>query len=257
MLRLALAAVLASAAFAQTASDAPKPPAEVDEALRARIAEFYQFHVNGEYRKAEKLVAEESQDFYYERNKPKYLGFEIQTITYQEDFTKAKATVLCEQYLTGVGLAGRRMKMPSLSSWKLVDGKWFWYVSPEELSRGPLGLPAKADGKAEPGAKPPAEIPTSAGFVFGKLKWEKDELTVKPNETYTLTITNGSPGTAMLSFAQVLPGIKTTIDKATLNPGEKAVVTFKTDENPHSGTIACRIDPLGEIIAIQVKRQAP
>src|ERR1044072_8874593 len=106
MLRLALAAALASAAFARTAPDAPKAPAGVDEALRARITEFYQFHVTGEYRKAEKMVAEDSQDIYYEHNKPKYLSFEIKTIAYAENFTKAKVSVTCEQYVNGLGTMG-------------------------------------------------------------------------------------------------------------------------------------------------------
>src|SRR5215203_3687501 len=123
MLRFALAAMLASAAFPQTAPDAgPKPPAQVDEALRARITEFYQLHVNGEYRKAEKLVAEDSQDFFYEHNKPKYLSFEIKTIAYSDQFTKAKVSVICEQYFSGLGMVGKPLKSPSTSTWKVVDG---------------------------------------------------------------------------------------------------------------------------------------
>src|SRR4051794_22806997 len=260
MLRLALAAVLATASFAQTGTDAaPKPPAEVDQALRARITEFYQLHVTGEYRKAEKLVAEDSQDVYYEHGKPKYLSFEIKTIAYQENFTKAKVSVLCEQYVSGLGNMGKPIKMPSTSSWKVVDGKWFWWADPEELARGPMGKSANAGTKAGPGAKAPApdNIPTTPDFALGKVKWEKDTLTVKPNETYHLTITNTSAGTSSLVVQEILPGIEMSVDKANLNPGEKAVVTFKTNENPFTGVIAYRVDPIGEVISIEVKRQLP
>jgi len=34
------------------------------------------------------------------------------------------------------------------------------------------------------------------------------------------------------------------------------VVTFKTDDNPYSGVISYRVDPMGEVIAIVVKRAA-
>jgi hypothetical protein len=256
MLRFALLGVLASASFAQSAGE---PPAEVDQALRARITEFYQLHVTGEYRKAEKMVAEDSQDIYYEHNKPKYLSFEIKTIAYAENFTKAKVSVTCEQYVPGLATLGRPVKMPSTSSWKVVDGKWYWYADPEELARGPMGKSANAGTKPAPGAAQPGEvkIPTTPDFALGKVKLEKDSLAVKPNETYTMFISNGSQGTASLSMAQVLPGIQVTIDKPSLNPGEKAVVTFKTNENPHSGVIAFQVDPLGEVLGIAVKRAVP
>ncbi len=258
-MRLSLAAVVVTAAFAQTATEpAPRPPAAVDEALRARITEFYQLHVTGEYRKAEKLVAEDSQDIYYEHGKPKYLSFEIKTIAYSDNFTKAKVSVTCEQYVSGLGNLGKPVKIPSTSSWKVVDGKWFWWADPEELARGPMGKMANAGTKPDPGAKPnPENIPTTPDFAMGKVKWEKDTLAVKPNSTYQLAITNGSAGTTSLVLKQILPGIELSIDKANLNPGEKAVVTFKTNDNPHAGMIAFQADPLGEIITVIVKRQLP
>src|SRR3954470_14312898 len=129
MHRIALLAVLATALFAQKVPKAPpKPPARVDEALRARITEFYQYHVNEDYRKAEKLVSEDSQDFFYAHNKPHYLSFRITTIEYLDNFTKAKVTAICEQYLHGLGFEGRPLMVPSTSTWKVVDGKWYWWV---------------------------------------------------------------------------------------------------------------------------------
>ena len=67
-----LLAVLAGAALAQEkAADLfNKPPADVDRALRARIAEFFEDHVKGEFRKAEALVAEDTKEFFYDTNKP-------------------------------------------------------------------------------------------------------------------------------------------------------------------------------------------
>lgn len=258
MFRLATLAALAAGCFAQTApAPEKKPPASVDKALRARIQEFYQYHVTEEYRKAEKLVAEDSQEVYYVHAKPKYLGFEIKTIRYLDNFKKAKVSVTCEQYVSGVGFNGKPLKTPSTSSWKLEKGKWFWWADPADLAMGPMGKMANAGTKPDPNTKPPMpdKIPTTPDFAFGKVKWDRETVTVSPNETQQLTIVNGSAGSASLVLAQILPGIELTVDKANLNPGEKCVVTLKTGENPHSGRLAFRVDPLGEIIVIEVKRK--
>ena len=95
MLRMTLAALVCTAALAQNASEIfNKPPEKVDEALRARITEFYQDHLAGKFREAESLVAEDTKDFFYNTNKPRYLGFSIQKIEYSDHFTKAKAMLL-------------------------------------------------------------------------------------------------------------------------------------------------------------------
>jgi hypothetical protein len=264
MHRIALLAAFAALSFAQTPADTPgkspaeppKPPAGVDEALRARITEFYQYHVTDEFRKAEKLVAEESQDIYYVASKPHYLGFEIKNITYSDNFTKAKVNVLCDQYFHGLGFEGKPVKAPSTSTWKVVDGKWFWYVDPDELAKGPFGKMANAGSK--PGAGAPVEppkIPTSFEFVLDKVKFEKPFLVLKPGETQTVKISSDSPGTVTLVLAQVLPGIETTIDKPSLKTGEKAVVTLKAGDNPNAGFIGFHVEPTGELVSIEIKRK--
>jgi hypothetical protein len=256
MLRFALLAALAAVSFAQTApAPGPKPPAEVDQALRERIKEFYQYHVTEEYRKAEKLVAEDSQDMYYVASKPHYLSFEIKTIAYLDNFTRAKVTVLCEQILHDPIFSGKPMKLPSTSTWKLENGKWMWYVDEEELSKGPFGKMANAGSKPASNAPvTPTNIPTSLDYVLGKVKLDKTTMVIKPNTTQQLTITNEAPVSVGIVVAQRLPGYEITIDKANLNTGEKAVVTLKTDENPHAGELTFSVNPTGEILVLTVKR---
>ncbi|MBM3775494.1 MAG: hypothetical protein FJW37_10065, partial [Acidobacteria bacterium] len=51
-------------AAAQAPSDLfEKAPPEIDRALRERAARFYQAHVDGQFRKAEALIVEDSKDF--------------------------------------------------------------------------------------------------------------------------------------------------------------------------------------------------
>src|SRR4051812_10671921 len=111
--RFTLVAMLA--VFSAWGQDNPfnRPPKDVDEALRARILAFFQYHVTGEYRKAEALVAEDTQDYFYDHNKPKYLSVEILRVDYSDNFTKAKAVVLCEQRLQGPGFGNQVFKVPT------------------------------------------------------------------------------------------------------------------------------------------------
>ena len=51
---------------------------EVDQAPCARLSEFYQDHVDGKFRHAEAVVAEETKDYFYSTSKPRYLSYEIE-----------------------------------------------------------------------------------------------------------------------------------------------------------------------------------
>ena len=117
MFRLSLFALFAAVLSAQDASELfHKPPADVDQALRARITEFFDLHVKGDFRHAESLVAEDTKDFFYNGNKPRYLSFEIVKIKYNDDFTQAQVTVMAEQYIRFPGFGGNPMKVPTPST---------------------------------------------------------------------------------------------------------------------------------------------
>lgn len=251
MRRIVSLALLASAAFAQQ-----KPPKKVDAALRARVSEFYQDHVTEQYRKAEKLVAPESQEIFYVREKPKYEAFEIKSIEYRDKFKSAKVTVTVSQFGHAAGFSGQLLKTPSLSTWKLVKGKWMWYVDKEELAKGPFGPSANAGTKPPPGYVPPKiELPSDASMALNHVALDKTSLVVKPGDTERVEITNNSLGTVMLEIEQVLPDIKVTLDKTSINRGEKAVATLKCAENPNAGEIAFHVMPTNETLVVQIKRQ--
>jgi hypothetical protein len=227
----------------------------VDKALRDRVTEFYGYHVREEYRKAEKLVAEDSQDLFYIHDKPKYESFKIHSIEYRDHFTKAKVTCTVEQFAHAMGFNGKLMTMPSMSSWKVENGQWFWYVDPDELAHGPFGKSANAGTKPAVSQKPEINIPSTPDFALGKVALDKDFVVLPPQGTAEITITNGSLGTIQLAIYQVLPGIKVTLDKTQINRGEKAIATLKGDDNPHTGKMAFQFSPTDEVLWFDVKRQ--
>jgi hypothetical protein len=253
MFRFILLAIFATGSFAQNAGDAfNKPPADVDQALRARIAEFYDLHVKGEFRKAEAWVAEDTKDIYYSSNKTKYLSFEIGRVDYSDNFTRAKATVLCEQYIMLPGFAGKPWKVPTPSTWKLVDGTWYWYVDPESLRMTPFGRMTPGPAPATPSKTIPAIPTTVPTSMVKQVKADKESVGLKTGESGEVTITNSAPGVMNISLVGSVPGVDVKLDRATLNAGEKAVLTLRAGDRAKPGVLNIRVEQTNQVIPIQV-----
>jgi hypothetical protein len=255
MLRILIPLLLAAVSFAQSASDVfNKPPADVDQALRARISEFYELHMKGQFRKAEELVAEDTKDFFYSANKPRYEGFEISRIEYSDNFTRAKATIICTQWVMMPGFADKPMKVPTPSTWKLVDGKWYWYVDPASVNRTPFGTMKPGAPSATGGGAIPA-IPTDikdADWVFKQVRVDRETVNLKAGDSGEVTITNGAPGPMNISLVGAVPGVETKLDHGDLKAGDKAVLTLHAGASAKPGTINIRVEQTGQLIPVQV-----
>jgi len=249
MLRLTLFTLLTCVVYAQNPADLfNKPPADVDQALRARITEFYQYHVKQEFRKAEGLVAEDTKDFFYSHNKPQYLSFEIVRIEYSQNFTQAKATLLVEVYIMAPGFADKPIKAPIPSTWKLEGGKWFWYVDQEALRETPFG-------KMTPGPGAPGGLPTvlpSVESVLNRIKPDKSGVALKAGESTDVKFTNTAPGQMDLTVMGAPEGIEAKFDKPRLAANDISVLAVKAGKNAKSGVIDVRVEQTLELIAIQV-----
>ena len=71
----------------------PRFPEKVDKALRGRVNEFFQYHVDGNFRKAMELVADETQNEYFDSGKTKLKSFKLDDIKYSDKFDKATVTI--------------------------------------------------------------------------------------------------------------------------------------------------------------------
>jgi hypothetical protein len=251
MLRLFALSLFSIVCLAQDPADLfNRPPANVDQALRTRISEFYQDHVEGKFRQAEALVAEETKEFFYSGNKPKYLSFEIRRIDYSEGYTRAKATVLCEQYVLMPGFADKPLKVPVPSLWKLVDGQWYWYVDPEALRQSPFGRMTPGAVGASNNIKIPT--PEEMNFIFSQVKADKTGVTLKAGESDQVTISNGAQGQMSISILGAPPGVDVKLDRMDLKSGEKAVLTFRAGAGAKPGVLTVRVEQTNQVIPIQV-----
>jgi hypothetical protein len=255
MRRFVILALCAFASLAQDPSDLfNRAPKAIDDALRARINDFYQFHKNREFRKAEALVAEDTKDFFYDHDKPEVLGFEIARIEYSDGYTRAKATVLVEQRIMFPGFGGKIMKIPTPSYWKVEDGKWCWYVDQAKLNETPFGVmkagpPASNDNSV---ASIMSGLPADVDGLMSLIRADKSALTLTPGETGHVTIDNGMKGPITLAIQGKLEGVEAALDQSSVPAGGKTNLTVKAATGAKSGTITIMATPLGKAMPIQI-----
>jgi hypothetical protein len=267
MRRICLFVLVTAAAFAQAdAPPAEKPPADVDQAVRARVTEFYTLMKNHEYRKGESLIAEDTKEYYYAGGKPEIHTFEILEVEYSGNFTRAKAITRCSQPLVMAGFPPGEItvKMPTL--WKLENGNWFLYEDPTKIA-SPGGLQKKVQAAVEAGAAVasadklpagmPKEIPQDPSFAFGKIEVDKAQVSLTAGATEQIHIDNRSSGPMRLELGYPLKGVDAKLDRRDLNKGEGAVLTLKAGEAPSGGPFYLRVLPTEEAITIRVSVEPP
>jgi hypothetical protein len=123
----AQAGVPQPATAAQAQSLPTEPPPGLEEALRERIRPFYQAFVDGKFRKAYEIVADDSKDAFLTDRKPHYDGFEVRKVVFSNDYTRAVVTTEIHTALSFFGLSSPE-KSTEDSSWEIVDGQWYWYA---------------------------------------------------------------------------------------------------------------------------------
>jgi hypothetical protein len=260
MLRLTVIAIATAALWAQSAAQkGPQPPPEIEKAVRARTNEFCELHKQGKFRQAEEMVAEDTKDYFYNSGKPRYVSYQIQSVTFNEDFTQALAMVTCELYLPGLGFQEHTVKMLTPFNWKLVGGQWMWYMTKESLMYTPFGKVAErpsTEVAGNPAGRPvppnPVVIPGTVEQFLSNIKADRNTLELKPGATGQVTFTNGSPGAITLVILQQIPGMEAKFENATVPGGGKGVLTVHAGDKPTVGSIELRVKPIGPAFSIKV-----
>lgn len=216
---------------AQDADVFTKAPPDVDEALRARITTFYQAHINGKFRDAFQVVAEEAQDDFIAATKDNYKACEITKINYSDNFTKASVVTACKGEFRW---RTERMPatMPLTTDWKLVNGQWYWYLIKRDSRVTPFGVwSVGPDTGNEPKGLPtmPADPATLARDILSKVSVDKTEILLKGYESSRdeIHIVNAMPGPIRITVnSPGSTGLAIKLDKAEVGSGEKATLLF-------------------------------
>jgi hypothetical protein len=269
MRALAIGGILAAAAWGQGfGSLFDKAPPHIEEALRARITFFYQSHVDGKFRQADQAVHEDSKDVFFGAEKRRFKNFKILTITYEENYTKARVSVdVGDEYIfLGAGKMPVNRAVPSF--WKLDNGQWWWYVTPYkagECKPSPFGGCLKETETPEgPGV---IDLGDKLGTGTEKLKqWLATAVKANKNEVALqsvvpssdeITITNDFDAAVTLQLDwPEMDGLSVKLDKDKLEPKETAKLTivFKPLNKAWKPDLAARVwvQPTNQAIPIKI-----
>jgi len=254
--------LLPIAALAQT------PAPEIEQALRARVTEFFNYHVEGPtgFRKAMDLVAEDTKDYYFSSQKIQFKSFKIDSVKFSDDFTRATVT-----------LSGQRMWRPSprfpeteitqpmSTTWKIENGKWFWYRDANaEQNLTPMGpSDPKSIGPPGGGIVPrdfsQAEMNKRALEVLKQSSISKSEVTLSANHSSDeVVFHNGQPGSVLLSLENgaKVPGFSAVLAKTNVNAGEDVAVKIRFEGKempPNPVTIRVMVAPFNQAFPVTVK----
>ena len=243
-----------------------KAPPAIDDALRARVNKFYDAFIAGKFKDAYALVADDSQDKFFELPKDQYKGCEIIKVKYAENFTKATVVTACKDVWRFYG-ASTLTTFPLTSNWEVVDGQWLWhYVKPTMMPSpfSPTGfVPVPPDTTAKAGDPLPKDMPGAVKGILAKVSIDKTlvHLSTHDASKEVIHVRNDMPGEVRVRLAQPnIPGLKVSLEKTKLEAHEQTNVLFEwsPDEAARAKNVYARpmvhlqIDPTNQIFSIEL-----
>ena len=232
-----------------------KAPPQVDEALRQNVAKFYQAHVDGKFRSAEAVIAEDSKDTFYNLEKQRYFSFEIIRINYTESFTKAQVVTGVEVEWRNSRMGVMRVKPPMTTLWKLENGEWRWYVVPQKDWDTPWGRMNPGPDNSDKAKR--AFTGVSVADVQNQINIDKTEIRLSSYQFAKgeAIIGNSLPGEITLRMdAPTRQGLEVKLDKTVLKSGEntKILASYQpvgTEPKPQ-GEILVHVEPTGQVLRV-------
>jgi hypothetical protein len=253
-----------------------KAPPPVEEALRARIDQYYHAFMAGKYKDAYLLVDDASQDAFLETDKQQYKGCDTLKIRYSDNYTKAIVVESCKSEWKWHGVT-----TPSVfqitSNWKVVDGQWYWhYVKPTQIAFpfSPTGfVPVPQEDQADitlkkEGPAIPADLKGAAQGILSKVSVDKQAVRLHPEQSSqdVIHVRNEMPGVVTLKLDNVgIPGLKITLGKNQLQAHEETTVLFEwrlddpavlcpdcAKKTTGNSMVQLRIGPTGQVFPISI-----
>lgn len=253
--------------LAQTA-----PPADTDQALRARVTEFLQGFIDRKFIPLLPLVAQDTQEEFIAMGKTEMKSFKIDKIEYSDNFTKAmvKLNVVKIWRWEGNELLPQ---VPLDLTWKIENGKWVWYheLKNEEMvtPMGPSDL-SKIMQQAQGGTLPQvpklseSALQATAQSLMRQASLDKSEVTLARDKASSVEIgvKNGAPGKVSLSLVGLpsFDGFKVTLEDPNPEGGATAKIRVEFDPSvnpnsppPSSTMFSILVTPFNQQMVVHVK----
>lgn len=217
---------------------AQTPRADAEQVLRARVTEFFQDFLDGQYRKALDLVAEDTKDEYFASAKVEIKSFKIDDVKLDDALTKATVNLTVRR-VWRVRLDQAIVDTPMPTTWKIENGKWMWYHEiAHDAHLTPMGpsdiqlVTRKSDGTVNvPQDLGPDAILAAAQKILQQTKIDKQEVTLAADRPSSdkVKFHNGAQGSVGLEVIGIpkLSGFTAKLDKTILNFDEDAVLQIE------------------------------
>jgi hypothetical protein len=255
-------------AFAQVA-----PPPEIDQALRARVMEFGQYHIDAKFTKAWEMVAKDTKEYYFSGTKNKYESFKIDKIEYTDNFTKAHVYFTYDR-IWEIRMQKTRVTASTVEDWKIEDGKWMWYRDESKPGLWPTPFGPSDSAEIErrttgaiqlPKDMSPDALTRKAQDIFKATQIDKSEVVMSLNRVSVERVTfhNGAPGgvNVELDHGQPVPGLSVELDKTSVEMNKDAVLTISyrpvNNEAPQPHTVWLTVQPFNQRFEIHIKFGEP
>jgi hypothetical protein len=244
------------------------PAEQAEVAVRARVTEFLQYHVEGNFRKAYDMVAEDTKDEYFGSGKAQLTSFHINDVKLSDNLTKATVTASISKM---VMIVGQEIPMTTLSTttWKIENGKWVWYNDAKPgtlMDPGRTSLPSIAHGNNTGNAGLPDAnaIASAAQSILQQVGVDKKQVTLAVNKVSEdrVVFHNGMPGSVQLQVnGPDVPGFSAKVDQPYVRAGGDVPVVFRYEPGDSAGrrdpiTVQLVVQPLNQAFMIEVNFSA-
>jgi len=213
-------------------------PSEPEQALRARVEEFYALLQVARWKDAEAYVTQETREEYHNQNKSPFLGFRVESIRLNPSGDKATVVTLI-RFLSG--MSPQPVTVPRSTEWHRVGGEWYVEIpTPNPRSLQELfALQSRARGQ-KPAPPPQLEF---KGHRYGLG-------TIQPGQIKTARFPFTNVADHVVVIREVQTGcecLRVSLEKKEYQPGEEGELAIAFNpagyERAYKQTIVVRIDP--------------
>jgi hypothetical protein len=234
---------IAVTALAQQVSPAT---AEAEKAVRARAEKFLQLEQDKNFRGAWALVADDTQDYFFNSGRPEVQSFTIDGVELSDNNTRARVTFRIKRSMPIPGMGAQTFELGGSSTWKFENGDWFWYV---DLSAVDTPFGKIAINKRAPGSPPAMPGIPDMASLKSQVSIDKNAIALsEASPVQTVAISNHMPGPVTIEIQAIkIDGLTVDVDNKELASQKSATLSFhaKPGTKP-TGTVGIDVQPLGQ-----------
>jgi hypothetical protein len=221
--------------------------AEAEKAVRARAQKFLQLEQDKNFRGAWALVADDTQDFFFNSWRPEILGFTIDGVEVTDNNTRARVMFKIKRTVPIPGMGSQTFDLPGVSTWKLENGDWYWYVEQTAIDTpfGKLNVAKGATGGPTP------SMPGIPNLASLKNQISIDKTAVSLSEAapvQSVAIMNNMAGPVTVEVQSAgIAGLIVDMDSKQVGSKQKGTLSFsaKPGTKP-AGTVGIDVQPVGQ-----------